>query len=226
MRASALILFSALAFGADTGLPPRPSSQDYPVHETAGTATIAAAIVPPDQVAKMFSSSISRQYVVVEVGIYPQDGNVFDVAAFDFSLKIGGQISRADRARDVAPWPEKPSQMGGRIPVNVTTEAGVIIQQGNDPVYGRRSGVGTYEGVGVETRDPRDPRGPAPPSRSGPDPAIVEEKVQDKALPDGTTRKAVAGYLYFPQYGKKRKSDPIELDYSKDDLSVKLVFPK
>lgn len=177
--------------------------------------------MPPDQVAKMFSSSISQRYVVVEVGIYPQDGKSFDVAAFDFSLKVGTQISRADRAGDVAPWPEKPSTLS-RGP-NVTTESGVIYQRGNDPVYGRRQGVGTYEGVAIDNY----PRNQAPPSsRSGPDPAIVEEKVQDKALPEGATRKAVAGYLYFPQYAKKHKSDAVELDYSKDDVSVKLVFPK
>jgi hypothetical protein len=180
-------------------------------------------MVPSDQVAKMFSNSISQHYVVVEVAIYPRDGQDFDVQSFDFSLRVGGQVSHAERPQDVAPWPGAPHS-SSRLPVNVTTETGVIYGRSNDPVYGRRQGVGTYEGVGIETGGSRQPD--PPPSKSGPDPRIVEEKVRDQALPEGRTRTAIAGYLYFPQYAKRKKSDPVELDYSKDDLSAKLPFPK
>ncbi len=69
-------------FAGDAGVPPR-ASTDYPAHGSVNAAVIAAAIVPSDQVAKMFSNEIGRQYVVVEVAIYPGNGQPFDVASSD-----------------------------------------------------------------------------------------------------------------------------------------------
>jgi hypothetical protein len=52
----------------------------------------------------------------------------------------------------------------------------------------------------------------------------IEAKLRDKALPDGPTAKAVAGYLYF-QASKKRKNDELELQYTKGDVELDLRFP-
>ena len=103
------------------------------------------------------------------------------------------------------------------------TETGVVYSRTNDPVNGRRSGWGTYEGVGV-TNDPR-AAAPPPPPRQGPDPQIVEQRVREKSLPQGRTRNAVAGYLFFPQY-TKHKGSGMELQWSKDDASVALRLPE
>jgi len=211
----------SLALCADTGITPRASSSDYPVHESAKTVTIAAAIVPPDQVKKMFSAAISDQYVVIEVAVYPQDGHTFNIDSHDFALRVAGRLTQAEKPRDVAPWPEKRGP-AANSPVDVTTETGVVYSRSSDPINGRRQGVGTYSGVGVSNYPrPQDPQ--QNPSGSGRDPH-VEEKVLDKALPEGETTKAVAGYLYFPQYTKKKKTDAVELEYSKDDVSLNLLF--
>lgn len=142
----------------------------------------------------------------------------------DFSLKVGDQVIHADKPRDVAiPWPEKTGPTSQRGPA-VTTETGVIVARGTNPVTGRpQTTTGTWEGVAV-SNDPRD-RNPPPPSNK-PDQSAAEARVRDRALPLGETRKAVAGYLYFPQYGKKHKGDAIALNYSKDNVSVDLHFPK
>ena len=213
-----------LARGADTAVAPRASSADYPVHGSAKATTIAAAIVPADRVGKMFSTGISKQYVVVEVAIYPEEGGALDVESSDFTLKVGRQVGHADRPLDVAPWPERHGP-AVRLPVDVTVETGVIYDRSDDPVSGRRQGVGTYTGVAVTNGGPGQ-TDPAPPPDPGPDPRVVNERVRRKALPEGETRSVIAGYLYFPQYGKRRKSDAIELSYSKDDVSMNLVFPK
>ncbi len=162
--------------------------------------------------------------MVVEVAVYPEDGHSFDVDLLDFSLKVGDQVIHADKPRDVAiPWPEKTGPTSQRGPA-VTTETGVIVARGTNPVTGRpQTTTGTWEGVAV-SNDPRD-RNPPPPSNK-PDQSAAEARVRDRALPLGETRKAVAGYLYFPQYGKKHKGDAIALNYSKDDVSVDLHFPK
>jgi hypothetical protein len=214
-------LISTAALGADSGVPPRANSGDYPVQGSAKTAVIAAAIVPPNQVSKMFSSGISKQYIVVEIAIYPEQGDAFDVESSDFTLKVGRRIGYAERPMDVAPWKENQGPLERRT--GVIAEAGVIYEQSNDPVYGRRQSVGTYTGVAVTNGGPGQDPGPPP---SGPDPRIVNDKVQHKALPEGEARATMAGYLYFPQYAKRSKMDPVELKYSKDDASVSLVFPK
>ncbi len=140
-------VLSIAAFAGDAGVPPRVSSGDYPVHGSVKGAVIAAAIVPSDQVAKMFSSEIAKQSVVVEVAIYPENAQPFEVASSDFSVKMGRQLAYAERPQDVAPWRENRGQLGRET--DVTTQAGVIYQRSTDPVNGTRQTVGTYSGVAV-----------------------------------------------------------------------------
>ena len=201
------------------GVPPRRNASDYPVHESAKTAVIAAAIVPADQVRKMFSSNIGDHYVVVEVAIYPQDGKSFDADSYDFALKTGDKIAHADSPADaVLPWGERKDPVDNKG-VHVTEEAGVAVGRSNDPYYGKRTSVGTYEGTTVSN-------GPPPPQpQSGPDPRAVEWKLREKALPEGRSAQPVAGYLYFPQYHKKHKGDAVELQYTKQDVEANLRFP-
>jgi hypothetical protein len=169
----------------------------------------------------MFSPEISKQYVVVEVAIYPGGAVPFDVESPDFALRAGQRIGRADRPVDVAPWPERRGSEG-RSPLDVTTETGVIYQRSSDPVNGRQQSVGTY--TGLEVSSPGQPNAPAPDPRA--DPRVIYDKVRRVALPEGGTKTVIAGYLYFPQYTKLRKSDEVELRYTKDDVKVNLVFPK
>jgi hypothetical protein len=225
MRLIPLIFTVSLLLNAgDQGVPPRVRPSDYQAHQSTKDAILAAAIVPSRQIEKMFSADIARQYVVVELAIYPQNGHTFDTDWFDFGLKVGDTVAYVEKPREVAtPWPEK-----NRVPdkpVTVITEAGVVYSRTSDPVYGRRSGWGTYEGVGV-TNDPR-AAAPPPPPRQGPDPQIVEQHVRETMLSEGRTTTAVAGYLFFPQYKQKhRKGDAIELQWSKGDASVILRLPE
>jgi hypothetical protein len=222
MRFFLACLITCTALASDPGVPLRPSAKDYPVQGQAGTAKIAAAIVPPNQVSKMFSPDISKQYIVVEVAIYPETGVPFDAESSDFALRVGQRVGRADQPLDVAPWPEN-RRPAGSAPVDVTTETGVIYQRSNDPVYGRQQSVGTYTGVAVTA--PGGPNVPPPPDPRT-DPSVINDKVRRLALAEGDTKVAIAGYLYFPQYAKRKNSDEIELKYAKDDVTLNLVFPK
>ena len=154
------------AVASDNGVPPRRSASDYPVQQNvktpAGLAAVGAAIVPADQVRKMFSSDISRDYIVVEVAMYPADGKSFEADRYDFGLKItdgskGDRVAHADSPSDVAlpPYEKRPDLGGPESKVNVTQEAGVAVARSNDPYYGKRTSVGTYEGTTVSN-------GPAP----------------------------------------------------------------
>jgi len=89
-----ILFVSTRSFATDPGVMPRASSGDYPVNGRTGTATIAAEIVPNNQVEKMFSLEIARQYVVVEVAIYPDNGVPFEVRNSDFGLRVGQHTTR------------------------------------------------------------------------------------------------------------------------------------
>jgi len=110
----------ALPLCAETGVAPRIRAADYPVHDGARSVTIGAAVVPPDQVSKLFSKAISNQYVVIEIGIYPDDGASFNVDSLNFTLRVEGRVSRAERPRDVAPWWDRSvcGKPRGNIPVS------------------------------------------------------------------------------------------------------------
>lgn len=225
MRAIRLagILLASLAAADDTTVSPRSKPADYPAHDSVKTAVLAAAIVPPDQVKKMFSNEAAKNYVVVEVAVYPQNGRSFDVDLLDFELKTADQMVRASEPRDIGTqWPSaKNPSIGSRGP-NVTAETGVIVDRETDPVTGRpRTAVGTYQGVAVSNY-PR-PDNP-PPQRTNPAQSDAEDKMRRMALPEGAAKAPVAGYLYFRH--QKRKQDSFTLNYSNDDESIDLKFPK
>ena len=217
----ATMVFS-LAARADSGVPPRGSAKDYPVQGQADSSTIAAAIVPANQVSKMFSPDISKHYVVVEVAVYPEGNVPVNVQAADFALRVGQRVGRADHPMDIVPWAER-REAATRSPVDVTAEAGVIYERSDDPVYGRRQSVGTYTGVGVE--EPGRANLPPPPDPRI-DPRVVYDEVRRFALAEGAAKAPIAGYLYFPQYSKRKKSDEIELKYAKDDVAVNMILGK
>ena len=218
MRFIPLLFASSLLLTAgDQGVAPRPGAADYPAHQDTGNASLAAAIVPAKQVEKTFSADIARHYVVIEVAIYPQNGQPFDVDWLDFGLKIGDVVVYVEKPRDVAtPWPDKGPTTDK--PVTVVTEAGVGYGRTNDPVNGRRSGWSTYEGVGV-TNDPR--AAPPPSPRQGPDPQVVEQRVARMMLPEGTTGAPIAGYLFFPE-AKRRKGAAMYLQWTRKNSSASL----
>jgi len=201
---------------------PRPKSRDYPAHDSLKTAAIAAAIVPPEQVKKIFSAETAKTYVVVEVGIYPEAGSSLDVDLIDFALKTGEQVVRASEPRDIGTvWPSAKNPSVGTRGPNVTAETGVIVDRETDPVTGRpRTSVGTYESVAVSNYPRPDPP-PPPPSKSSGD---ASDKMRKMALPQGIAKAPVAGYLYFRYHS--RKQDAFTLNYTNDDGSLDLKLSK
>lgn len=200
-RVLCFLAAAILAVAGDTGVPPRANANEYASHQTVDSATMAASIVPAEQIRKIFSPAIAKEYVVVECAFFQADGHSVDVDRFGFGLKTGpDSVAHAEQPRDVAaPWPERNSPMN-RGPQTVS-ETGVYVEHSSTPVYGRQTNVGAWEGVGV-TNDDRN----APPPKAPPDTRAMENKLRERALPEGSTRDTVAGYLYFPRYAKKHKA--------------------
>jgi len=215
---------ASLAVAADSGLQPRPSSTDYPASKTARAAAIGALLAPSDLVKKILPEEISKKYIVVEVAVYPQDGSAVDVSPLDFALKFGpDDVRYPSTPREVAAlWKENAPALP-KHGVEVHGETGVTYSSGNDPVNGRTRGTSTYEGVAVANgRSPDAPPQDTPPPPPPYDPYVVEAKAKEKALPDGQTTQAVAGYLYFSRFTKKHKNAALELQYAKDGDVVTL----
>ncbi len=212
------------AAAGDTGLPPRPDSSNYPVHQDTKTATIGAALVSPEQVKKIFSGDFNRKYVVVEVALYPRDGGATDVDPFDFALKLGtGELVHPARLEEIAKvWHEKDSPLPGHR-TDVTSTAGVVYSSSSGP-NGGTHGWGTYAGVGVEVGGGGQQPAPPPPS-SPPDPHALDAKIREKALPVGQTSRAVAGYLYFRVASKGLNGISISLECVKDGALLSMPLP-
>jgi hypothetical protein len=60
----------------------------------------------------------------------------------------------------------------------------------------------------------------AGPGASDKDRSVMETELSDKGLPEGTTPKAVAGYVYFP-VSPKKKGD-YQLEYISSDTKIAL----
>ncbi|HEY7338074.1 MAG TPA: hypothetical protein VH639_24520 [Bryobacteraceae bacterium] len=160
----------------------------------------------------------------MEVAVYPQNGAIIGVKWLDFAMRFAGQQeTHPDTPEDAsAPWREGPGIKG---PVEVTSKVGVIVATQKDPATGRRTpGVGTYEATGVAVGNPQS--NPPPPAPRGPDPRIVQDRLQAKSLPQGKTGSPVAGYLHFPKPTRKPSNDLLELIYSKGNSSIDLPLPR
>lgn len=224
-----LCLMSVSLMWAGDGRTPRSAASDYPVHEDAKTAVIAATRVPADQLNRIFPSDFSKKYIVVEVALYPKDGPQMEVSAMDFVLKLTDRESYPETAEEVAAmWrPHSnahPDILNGR---HVNTETGVIIAHGPDPVTGRpTTQTGTYQRVGVSSGD--DPNRPMsyPSGSSGVDADRFQAMLGNWALPEGKTGSPIAGYLYFPlPKGAKVKGKTFELQYSRQASTAALSLP-
>jgi hypothetical protein len=222
-----------LAAGDSRGMRPRGSSAEYPAHEAAGGIEVAAAVIPPDQVAKLFATDLNKGgYIVLEVAVYPQAGEEANLLPRDFLMRIGRDPAtvRPVSADAIASVLQKRNTPGKGTPpgphdVTVYPTATIGYESGGyDPMTGRRrSGVYTETGVGVAVGGPGAPPGPASTDR---DRDTMRQELTDKGLPEGRTTEAVAGYLYFPKPASaKSKSAAYHITYYGERAQIHLDIP-
>ena len=222
----------SLALAADPGgIRPRPAASDYPAHRASRGVTVAAAVIPPQQVSKLFSTDLNKAgYLVVEIAVYPDTGNEVDVRARDFLLRAGSDPStmRPVGVETIAARLEqknapKPPTLPGDIGVYPTATIGYETG-GYDPVTGqRRSGVYTATGVGVAIgQQPA----PPPPGSAGPNRNEMEQELYAKELPQVKTIDPVAGYLFFPRpSSRKAAHGPFHITYYGEHERIQLEVP-
>jgi len=218
------LLALSIAFAGD-GIPPRGSAEDYTAHEVSGKIAIGAAYVTPAQVRKIFGEDLDKRgYVVFEVGMFPNGDADVDLSPDDFKLRQGSEsaVTRAATphmvASDAHPQ-SSPDNADVPNKVHVYTADTIGVYRGPN---GQR-GVYTDTSATVTNYPPPQPR-PMPGQASNND--KLEQVIEDKSLPDIKTKRAVAGYVFFPKPSKDKHAD-FELIYFGIDgqVSLKLSPP-
>ena len=232
------VLAASLLLATDhSGVRPRRAPKDYPAYESADGITIAAAVVPPDKVQHQLAREIVRSgYTVLEVAVYPGPGKSVNVSCDNFSMTVESSqdVARAETPAVVASSIDSDKRMEEpKIPppVQVHGEETIGVATGSrDPATGRRypSTVYTESGVGVGVGDPRGGGPPLPdPGMGGAVPQSLYDKLNQKALPEGPTTKAVAGYVYFPRISPRlaNSTDPYHITYQGPTGEIHLTVP-
>jgi hypothetical protein len=218
-----------LLAGDSVGIRPRGNSTDYPAHQSGKGVTIAAALVAPEQVAKLFATDLNRGgYVVLEVAVYPENGGEIEVLSRDFLLRIGSDPTnvRPASAQAIAAALQRKNTPKPRSPGDVTLYPTATIGYESGTYNGQRhGGVYTAAGVGVGIGDPG-PMGAPRPASTDQDRSTIQQELGDKGLPEGKTTQAVAGYLYFPKPARAMHTrSTYTLTYYAAEGQVSLAVP-
>lgn len=190
-----------------TGTTPKASEQDYPVRAKLQKLSIGA-----EYLVHSFSSGrqmfIAKDYLVVEVALFPAKGENLEVNASHFTLCVNGrkQALSPQAPEFVADSLKHPDQSYGLHPV---AALGPIVLGQPQPTE----------------RFPGDPNGRAgtPPPQAPEDnpsgldkepPIRAEDLVVQAALPDGEHHGPTSGFLYFPYRGNIHRIRSLELMFT------------
>jgi len=210
---------SAQAYLSRTGTTPKPSAQEYPAR-----AKIEKLSIGAEYLVHSFSSGsqmfIAKDYLVVEVALFPANGQSLPVSAGHFSLQINGRKQAlSPQAPEIVAnalkYPDPHTSSG----LHPTAQLGPI-------VLGQPKPVERFPG------DPDARSGPTPrrPDEDPKDldkepPITAEELVVQAALPEGEHRGPTSGFLYFPYRGRINRIRSLELVFSSPDGSAILPLP-
>ena len=196
-----LSLASSFLFAAQ-GTVPATTPAAYPAHILTEGIGMGALVLKDAEVKQRFVSEVGRDFMVVEVGLYPKEGRDLRVQPDRFVLHAGDNLTvRPESPKVVAAVLQRGEE--SKHDIVVVPHVGVGYESGRggyDPTTGtvRRSG-GIYTSTGVIVMSEPSP---------GANPRNEETsalELTEKGLPEGTFTKPVAGHLYFRVDKKIRK---------------------
>ena len=194
MRPTAAFLV-VLVNSTMSGLEVRKSAAEYPVQAKGQDFQIGADYTVRTFLADGQSFSID-EYLLVEVGLFPSGEANVNLQRFTLRLngknvllpQTPGMVAASIKYPD---WTRKPRLEVGAGPV----------------VFGGQQPVGRFPGDRREPLPRRDPIG----RETETNPIDYTQVVTGAALPEGKTRRPVAGYLYFAYNGKLKSIRSVEL---------------
>jgi hypothetical protein len=196
-----LSLASSFLFASQGTVPPATPAA-YPAHIVAEGGGLGAILLKEAQIKQRFVSDVGRDFLVVEVGVYPKEGSDLLVEPDHFILHAGENLAvRPESPRVIAAVLQKSEE--SKHDIVVVPHVGVGYESGRgvyDPTTGTvRRGGGIYTSTGVIVMTEPSP---------GVNPRNEETsalELTEKGLPGGTFTKPVAGHLYFRVDKKIRK---------------------
>ncbi|SPF53181.1 conserved exported hypothetical protein [Candidatus Sulfopaludibacter sp. SbA4] len=213
MRWISLFCCAAAALG-QPGTDPKAKAEDYEAHGRSKDLAIGA-----EYMIHSFSGQgqtyIAKDFLVVEVALYPLKGQRVDVNEGRFALRINGKKQALTPA---------PPQMVATTLQHPEWQTGPRLEGG-----GGLGNAGVILGRPVPSQVPGGQRPPAPLPSPADNPTGVEseprvkapELVVQVALPEGPHSGPVSGFLYFPYKGKTTSIKSLELLY--EDVVLQLM---
>jgi len=208
----ALLLWCcAGAVFAQSGTVPKPKPEDYEAHAQARSAALGAEFMV-HSFSRGEESYIAEDYLVVEVALYPPKGQAVAVNPGNFSLRING------KKQVLLPLP--PSMVAASLQhpewrTSPTIEGGGGIGNTGVVLGGPPRNREPFPGSNPPGSGPVNmPRSPVPDNRGGVEPqerVKPEDLLVQTALPAGSHRDPVSGFLYFPYTGKIKSIKTLEL---------------
>ena len=205
-RLPLLLLALAPALPAQYGTTPKPSAQDYPAHTTIEKLSLGA-----EYLVHSFSSGrdmfIAKDYLVVEVALFPPAGQALVADPSHFSLRVNN--------RKQALAPESPEIVASTLKYPDQRFGPHSVAQVGPVIFGQPQPT---------ERFPGDPNARTGPPRPVPDdnlggldkqpPVTATELAVQAALPAGEHHGPTSGYLYFPYRGKVGHIRSLELVFA------------
>jgi hypothetical protein len=189
------------------GTDPKPKASEYPLQAQAGDVEIGAEYMVRS-VSTPKASFLTDDYLVVEVALYPGAGGI-TVNAQEWTLRVNGKkeelLTQAPgivaASLKYPDWSRRPQLAVGAGPVIIGQPAPVERFPGdNRPARTRVPGqiprVPTQPDTGVEE-----------------EPVDINDVITRAALPEGSFRGPVSGYLFFPWRGNPAKIKSVDLIY-------------
>ncbi|MBZ5500398.1 MAG: hypothetical protein LAP85_28725 [Acidobacteriia bacterium] len=209
-----VIILSATLLVAAQGTVPRGEVTAYPNHVEVEGVSLGVSVLKDAEVKQRFVTELGRDYLVVEVALYPKDGVDLKVEPDRFVLRTLDQerAMRSENPKVVVAALRKAEE--SKKEIILVPHVGVGYESGTgryDPAtgtYRRTSGIYTSTGIDVMVGNPY----PDPNPRNE---EVMVLELSEKGLPAGTFQKPVAGHLYF-RIGKelsKDKATRFELSY-------------
>ncbi|HXM42909.1 MAG TPA: hypothetical protein VN924_16770 [Bryobacteraceae bacterium] len=217
MHCRAALLFSAVAgtLAAQSGTTPKASVQDYPAHATAEKLSIGA-----EYLVHSFSSGremfIAKDYLVVEVALYPANGDSLLVSSGQFGLRVNG--------RSQALPPHAPEAVAHSLKYPDRDTGPHTVAAVGPVIFGQPAPAERFPGDPNARTAPPLPRAPDDnPSGLDKEPPVKpEELVVQAALPDGEHHGPTSGFLYFPYRGNVGRIRSLELVFAGPGGSIAL----
>jgi hypothetical protein len=218
MRFCWLLFCVGAAFGQ--GTEPKPKAEDYEVHATTRTAAIGAEYMV-HSFSRGDKAFLAKNYLVVEVALFPPKGETIDVQNSSFSLRINGRkvvlmpeaVSMVAASLQHPEW-EQP-RPNGEIDASAGN-AGVVI--GGPP---RNSNPFPGSNPPGSQLPPRVPVPRDNPSGVEKEQVKAEVVAVETALVEGPHHAAFSGFLYFAYRGKPGSVKTLELLYQDGVLKLK-----